>query len=231
MANRAVDMKSTKSQAGAPKKAGKRRKKRTTEEIIELLIDAASEEFERNGYSNTRTAAIANRAGVAEFLIFNHFGSKAKLFQDAIFLPLERHFDEFQATHPIPADDLEGRRAGSEQFINEMQAFMAQHSRMFLSLAMAQSYQCDGIEGLADVEALQNYFENAAAAADRRMSVPKIDPRLMARISFASILACIIFKDWLFPSDLCDDEILTKAVTDYVLEGLSANQGGALRRT
>ena len=77
-----------------PKKppATPKRKRRSTEEIIDRLMEAACEEFERSGYAGSKTAEIARKAGVAEALIFSNFGSKAKLFQDSIFKPLDRHF-------------------------------------------------------------------------------------------------------------------------------------------
>ena len=68
-------------------------------------MEAAAEEFEEKGYPGATTAGIARRAEVAEALLFNHFGSKAKLFQDTIFKPLSEHFDRFQETHPFNPDD------------------------------------------------------------------------------------------------------------------------------
>ena len=66
-----------------PKKKTKqtRRPRRSTEEIVDNIMEAACDEFERNGYPGTKTAAIARKAGVAEALIFSNFGSKARLFQ------------------------------------------------------------------------------------------------------------------------------------------------------
>ena len=68
-------------------------------------MEAASEEFEHNGYAGTTTAAIAQKAGVAEWLIFNHFGSKAKLFHDSIFKPLNQQFLDFCVTRLADTED------------------------------------------------------------------------------------------------------------------------------
>jgi AcrR family transcriptional regulator len=64
-------------------------------------LEAGCEEFERKGYAGTETAAVAQKAGVTEALIFNHFGSKAKLFHDSIFKPLDRHFVNFRSSHVV----------------------------------------------------------------------------------------------------------------------------------
>ncbi len=52
-----------------------------------LLQEAAREVFAERGYSAT-TREIASRAGVSHDLIFRYFGSKEKLFSDAVVTPL-----------------------------------------------------------------------------------------------------------------------------------------------
>lgn len=52
-----------------------------------LLEEAAREVFAERGYGAT-TRAIASRAGVSHDLIFRYFGSKEKLFFDAVVTPL-----------------------------------------------------------------------------------------------------------------------------------------------
>ena len=46
----------------------------------EALMAAARELFSANGYEETPTVKIAERAGVSEGILFHHFGSKRKLF-------------------------------------------------------------------------------------------------------------------------------------------------------
>jgi len=202
----------------------KRRRRRSTEEIIDLLLEAACDEFERSGYEGAKTAVIARKAGVIEALIFSNFGSKAKLFHDAIFKPLDQHFLQFQATHLVDADDTEALREGTRQYILELQQFVGRHSRMLRSVVAAQLYASDDVQGLSQVQGLHDFFSKAAATAMKRLSdKPKIHPKLMTRVSFATILACIIFKDWLFPKGLAGPEEISTAISDFVMEGLNAN--------
>jgi AcrR family transcriptional regulator len=202
----------------------KRRPRRSTEEIVNLIIASACEEFERNGYEGTKTAEIARKAGVAEALIFSNFGSKAKLFHDSIFNPLNRHFLDFSASHRISPEDVEAFKEGTRQYILELQQFIQQHSRMLTSVVAAQIYKTDDLQGVGQVEGLHDYFSRATAnAMNRNIVKPRVDPRLMARVSFAAILACTIFKDWLFPRNLASDAQITEAIRDFVMEGLSAN--------
>lgn len=201
-----------------------RRARRPTEEIIDRLIDAAGGEFERNGYPGTKTAAIARKAGVAEALIFSHFGSKAKLFHDSIFKPLDRHLEEFSATHLVQAGDTVKLGEGTRQYILELHQFIGRHSRMFRSLVAAQLYASDNVHGLGQVEGLQNYFSNAVARMMRHLAgKPKVHPKLLTRVSFATILACVMFRDWLFPGELATEEEISDAISAFILDGLNVN--------
>jgi AcrR family transcriptional regulator len=207
-----------------PKAASKRRPRRSSEEIIDLLIEAACTEFERNGYEGTTTAAIAKRAGVTEALIFSNFGSKARLFHDSIFKPLNRHFLEFCAAHLVESDDPEGAKEWTRQYTRELQSFIREHSMMLRTVIAAQMFERDSVQGLGQVQGLHDFFSLATAKAMKRLSdKPKIHPKLVSRVSFATIFACVIFRDWLFPEGLASEREISAAISDFILEGLQAN--------
>lgn len=208
-----------------PARAGKRLR-RSTDEVVQLLMSAAIEEFEEKSFNGATTAAIARRAGVAEALIFNHFGSKAQLFQDAIFKPLEQHFAEFDGWVEAESASPEDRRDGSRRYAEALVDFVTEHKGMFLALVFAQTYKSDKVEGLADIRGLHDYFAHMAELAAANLKAPpRISPRHMARISCATIMACVLFGDWLFPDDADDPATVRKAIGDFVTDGLAANQG------
>jgi AcrR family transcriptional regulator len=201
-----------------------RRPRRSKEEIVERLIAAACEEFERNGYAGTKTAAIAKRAGVAEWLIFTHFGSKARLFHESIFTSLNRQFVSFCTAHFVDMGDTEGFRKETRQYILELQQFVERHSRMLVSLVFAQIYEGKNVEGLSRFGGLQDYFsQGAAMIAERLVGKPRIDPRLIVRVSFATIMASVIFREFLIPAGMASKTELRAAISDFVMYGLNAN--------
>jgi AcrR family transcriptional regulator len=188
------------------------------------LIAAACEEFERNGYAGTKTAAIARRAGVAEWLIFTHFGSKARLFHDSIFKSLNQQFLGFCATHFVDLGDTEGLKKETRQYILELQQFVEHHAQMLTSLVFAQLYEGANVEGLSQFGGLHDYFsQGAAMATERLVGKPTIAPSLIVRISFATIMASVMFKDFLFPKGLATKEQIKAAISDFVMYGLDAN--------
>ena len=83
-----------------------RRKRRSSEEVADRILEAAAEEFETAGYSGATTAAIARRAEVTEAQIFRFYGSKQELFRAAIvavpLLDMLRYQDFLMARYWVP---------------------------------------------------------------------------------------------------------------------------------
>lgn len=203
----------------------KKRTRRSKEEIVDRIIQAASEEFEHNGYAGTKTAVIAEKAGVAEWLIFNYFGTKAQLFQDAIFKPLNQQFLDFSTQHLTNPNDKETMMQQSRQYIIELQKFIESHSKMFMSLAVAQTYERDNIESKKQIEGLEDYFSKAAdLAKTRRSSISGHDPKLMARMSFAATFGAVLFKDWIFPKELVPEKEFTDVLSDFILAAMNSGE-------
>lgn len=200
-----------------------RRKRRSPDDILNRIVKAAGEEFKRRGFAGTTTATIARKADVTEAQLFRYFGSKSNLFRETIFKPLNKHLLEFINNH-IP----DGREATHKEFAHlyasELQSFISEHSEMLTSLVTAQTYDKRTAHGVGEIDSLQTYFERGAAVmTSRTKGKPKVDPKLMVRVSFVAVLACIMFKDWIFPSGMASDKEIEAAINDFILEGIGAN--------
>ena len=201
-----------------------RRKRRSSEEILDRILGAAAGEFEENGYSGATTAAIARRADVTEAQIFRFFPSKAELFREAIFRPLNRHFIEFQSRNAGDATKVEPVRELARQYIDELQDFMGEHSRMLMSLIVANAYSPGTTEVIGEIEGLNAYFDQGRAIMTSRTGGDApVPPELMVRVLFAAVLASVMFKDWLFPPGMATDEQIRDAIADFTIDGIRAN--------
>lgn len=208
----------------APDDARPRRRRRSSEEVADRILEAAAEEFELAGYAGATTAAIARRADVTEAQIFRFHASKQDLFRAAIFTPLNRHFADFQARND---PEMVGERPGYElahKYIGELQDFMASHSRMFMSLIVASAYSPDNADSMTELQGLQAYFEQGKAMMRARVGErPRVSPELMVRVSFAAVLANLMFRDWLFPPGLAGDGEIRDAIAAFIIQGIEAN--------
>lgn len=201
-----------------------RRKRRSVEEIEDRLLTAAREAFERHGFAGATTAAIARRAEVTEAQLFRTFGSKADLFREAVFKPLNEHFFGFHARRLASATDAEDTRARARDYITELQAFIEDHGEMLMSLVVAEAYSPESVKGLGAMDSLAAYFDRGAAMMNSRTGgAAQVDPRLMVRVSFAAVMASVMFKDWLFPEGLAAPGQIRDAIIDFVLDGINAN--------
>lgn len=209
-----------------------RRKRRPPEEIMSRLLEAATEEFEKSGFGGATTAAIARRADVTEAQLFRYFDSKADIFQAAIFKPLSRHLAEFNNQYMADTDRADSIRDKARLYITELQNFIADHSKLFMSLIVAETYAPESTRGVSQIEGLETYFERGAAAMSRRIEGDAtVDPALMVRVSFAAVLAGVLFKDWIFPPGLAADDDISAAIIDFVIYGISANEDPGLGDT
>lgn len=208
-----------------------RRPRRNPTEIRDRIIEAAIEEFEGNGFSGATTAAIARRAEVTETQIFRYFESKAALFRAAIFVPLNRHFSDFLARQTGAAEEAGPLRDRTRAYITELQDFIASHSRMLMSLVVAQAYDPAATEGVAQLDGLASYFERGASAMRNRVGTQaddmRVSPELMVRVSFFAVLGCALFGEWTMPGKLASPEQMRDAVIDFVIDGLNANNQSA----
>ncbi len=201
-----------------------RRKRRSTREVVDRIIDAAFLEFGENGYASTTTAAIARRADVAEALIFTHFTSKANLFRKAVFKPLDDHFSNFIATH-AQVNDEATRRRESRAYVSDLVTFVRQHSGMFKSLVVNEAFSGNG-DASSGLRGLQDYFDKMSALEESRLEgPPRVEPRLMSRISFAAILGYVLCDTWLIPEGTASDAQVHEALCDFIMEGLAVNPG------
>lgn len=201
-----------------------RRRRRTSEEVADRILEAAAEEFELSGYTGATTAAIARRAEVTEAQIFRFHPSKQELFRAAIFTPLNRHFADFQARSVAGMGSGRDPKDLARAYIGELQDFMASHSRMFMSLMVATAYSPDAAGAIAELDGLQSYFEKGKAMMNARLGRDApVSPELMVRVSFAAVLANLMFRDWLFPPGLASDEEIREAIATFVIEGIEAN--------
>jgi len=186
------------------------------------MVQAAGEEFKRYGFEGATTARIASRAGVTEAQIFRYYESKSALFHETVFRPIERHFLDFSQRHLGEVANPATLEEVTRLYTGELQRFIGEHADLLTSLVVVETYNVKAAQGVGRIDSLQSFLERAAAQMSRRIKgKPAVDPRLLVRVCFASVLANVIFKPWIFPAGLASDEQIRSAVSHFVLNGVS----------
>ena len=207
------------------------RKRRSRKDILSRIVQAASDEFKRSGFGGATTAAIARKATVTEAQLFQHFGSKSNLFRETIFKPLDQHLLNFIIKQAAKGNKKARLGKKNELYTTELQRFLMEHSDLVASLVVSQRYDSGSAHGVGEINSLSTYFQHAEAGMVSVMAKkPKVDPKLMVRVTFAAVLGCVLFRDWIFPPGLSSDKEVTAAVNAFVMEGISANYDRRVRR-
>ena len=183
---------------------------------MQRIFAAAAEEFKRCGYSDATTASIARNSGVTEAQLFRYFSSKAKLFRETVFKPLDGHLARFLDNYDPPEIGF--------LYSTDLQRFISDNVGMFTSLVVAETYKSADTLGVGAIDSLRDYFARGAATMRRAIGPGNeaVDPRLIVRVSFVAVLASVMFKSWIFPPGLATDEEITDAINRFVMHGIKA---------
>ncbi|MBP2328678.1 AcrR family transcriptional regulator [Kibdelosporangium banguiense] len=89
-----------------------------------LLLAAAVEAFAKYGLRGTRVQNITQKAGVNERMIYHHFGSKERLYEEAIRDQQQRLFTAWKPAlkHATTLPPYEGMRAALMSFVDALSA-------------------------------------------------------------------------------------------------------------
>ncbi|MFT3754447.1 MAG: helix-turn-helix domain-containing protein [Pseudoxanthomonas sp.] len=203
----------------------KPRIRRSGGEVKALILDAARELFSERGYAGATTREIAARAGTSEVLLFRHFTTKAQLFEQAVFEPVEQYIKEFHASHFESADP--GSIPETKEFVAGLHDLLSRNRHLLMALVTAESYESGIRQGLGTSPALMAYFRNAEGYMQPNQSRYLVDLRLSVRLAFATALGAVLFQDWLFadvPKKLVGREYIDQ-LTLYLVGGLEGSHG------
>ncbi|HEY2100282.1 MAG: hypothetical protein QOI50_3099 [Pseudonocardiales bacterium] len=179
--------------------------RRSSREVRRLLLAAARELFEQQGYQATTTQQIVALAQVDAPTLYRHFASKVELFEVAILGSfkefLASYFDEWRAAPPGTGapDELIGR------FVEGFFAVIEPH-RGSIRLLLSASQDSDELgvlarevarqlsEGLISIREI--LVDEAREQGYRGIHTP--DATIAAATGM--VLSMTLFEDWVFPA-------------------------------
>ncbi|ORA07669.1 TetR/AcrR family transcriptional regulator [Mycobacterium arosiense] len=172
----------------------------------ELLLAAAHDEFDDHGYARASTRAIAERAGVAEPLIFRHFGSKAGLFNEVVFGPIRifmQGWEEFNTKAGTKYDP----ETLAKKFVGGLYDLLRANRGLMVTYFATHVFEPElfdefgTVSGFLDVIQLMDRETEKRIAVEKQLRRPtkvSAKTRLHERISVGSVIAAALFDDLLF---------------------------------
>ena len=177
-----------------------RRRRRTREDVVQRIRDAARQLFAERGYGGTTTREIARLADVSETLLFRYYGDKAGLFNEVVIAPFHRLMADFVELHPDPTATFP-KQAETRRFTRQVYELFEGNEAMFRALLTGPP--AGGEDAAPGLRGLAPFFDQSVDQVRQRYAMAGVEPPfdlgIGVRLGFGMIAASVILRDALFP--------------------------------
>ncbi len=139
--------------------------RRSSLEVDELIMKAATELFLERGYRSATTREIAERAGVAEPLLFRRHDNKSGLFVACTVSPLRAKVAEFSSKWSAGA----GRKADLDAFAGALLELLRSQCAALLAVSAAIAHERAEMEAAGVLEGVEEVITRLVATAETRV--------------------------------------------------------------
>ncbi len=190
-------------------------------EARRLLLDAARDLFARQDYRATTTREIAEAAGVTEYLLFRHFGSKAGLFREALVLPFTNFVDDFGKTWQSVIPEETDEEELSRQFVGRLYDVLVEHKGLLLTLVASDGLSEEEIEsaGIIDIRRALTLLGQISGEGMRLRGLRSGHPDLPAHSTVAMIVGMVALRSTFFGNRPPSREAIVDELVQAILHG------------
>lgn len=190
-------------------------------EARRLLLDAAKKLFARRDYRSTTTKEIAQAAGVSEYLLFRHFGSKAGLFREALVLPFTGFLDDFRETWQSVDPEATDEEELSRQFVGQLYDILVENQGLLLTLVASDGLSDEEIEaaGVGDIRRALSVLGKISAEGMTLRGMHSSQPDLPAHSTVAMIVGMVALRSTFFGNTPPSREAIVDELNQAVLHG------------
>ncbi len=196
-------------------------------EARRLLLEAARNLFARRDYRSTTTREIAEAAGVTEYLLFRHFGSKAGLFREALVVPFTSFLDQFRQTWQAVVPEQTDEEELTRQFVGRLYDVLVEHRGLLLTLVASEGLSEQDIEasGIADIRRALNVLGQISAEGMSLRGIQSAQPDLPAHSTVAMIVGMVALRSSFFGDRPPSREAIVEELVQAVLHGFLHRPG------
>lgn len=207
------------------------RERRAPGEARQQLLATARRLFTKHGYAGTTTKQIAGVAGVAEPLLFRHFGSKANLFEEAMLEPYRTFIADFMDRWQEELRQPEELEVLTRRFVLGLYELMREHRRLFLALIAARAFEgavarLDDGFGESDLSRQLDRFDRYLRASSAAVPPKYLDSAVSFRLIVGAVMAATVLDEWLFPAgtERPSESRIEQELTKFTLFGVAGKR-------
>lgn len=166
-----------------------------------MLLESARALFAERGYAGTSTREIARAASVSEPMIFRHFGSKAKLFEEAVLAPFNSFVSEYIADWGARPRGATSPFVATYEFYRGVYDVLSANRRLIHEMIGARAVGGSLAADTASAPQLGALLERFETIMEREIvdrGFRPFDPVVMTRLCFGLVFSIAVFGDWMF---------------------------------
>lgn len=185
----------------------------------ELILAAAHDVFCEQGYARATTRMIADRAEVAEALLFRQFGTKAALFNEVVFGPIRIFMNEWEEIDSRAGEDYDIEKL-AKHFAGGLYDLLRKNRGLMVTYFATQVFEPEILEDSDDTDSMLDVIQLMDRMADRRVAKNhsghrtfSTKARLHERINIGAVIAAALFGDVMFaglPKDPSRNQIVNE---------------------
>lgn len=190
-----------------PRVPADQRKRRTTEQVRNAILTAATAEFAEHGFDRATTRQIARTAGVAEPMIYRAFTTKKGLYDAAVRAPMNHFSQAFAAQwlqdDAIPVEDVLGR------FARELYSTVRANRLVFAALSGQDMLAAATDAPLAELEEVSRLVKE-------RFKL-RWDPKIATRAAVTLVVGMALWADAFFPDGKTSEDEIVQELTNMLI--------------
>ena len=165
-----------------------------------LLLESARALFAERGYAGTSTREIARAASVTEPMIFRHFGSKAKLFEEAVLAPFNTFVSEYIADWAARPRGAKSAYLEACEFYRGVYEVLSANRRLIHEMIGGRATGSPVADNVSTPQlgALLERFEEIIERERDDRGLRPFDPVVMTRLLFGLVFSIAVHGDWMF---------------------------------
>jgi AcrR family transcriptional regulator len=186
-----------------------------------LALEAARTLFARQDYRSTTTKEIAEAAGIAEHLLFRHFGSKAALFNEAVVGPFLQIVDDLNASWDSRDHASENSVAVARDFLGSLYDLFVDNRGLLMTLWAADTLTDEELAetGIAAIDRAMAVLGQLGGMGGEILGIHADHPDLAARSTVAMVAGMAAFGATFFGGTRPPRDVIVEELTQANLHG------------
>jgi len=186
-----------------------------------LALEAARTLFAQQDYRNTTTKEIAEAAGIAEHLLFRHFGSKAALFNEAVVVPFLEIIDDLSGRWESIVPGPGTAEAVGGEFLGRLYDLFLENRGLVMTLWGADALTEEELTetGIADIDRAIAVLADLGAKGKDILGLDTDHQDLAARSTVALVAGMAAFGSTFFGGTRPPRDVIVEEITQATLHG------------